>query len=242
MSGAPTLLAAGPAPARIRIGLLLFPDVTQLDLTGPAEVFAATPGVELHLLWKNTAPVRTGSGWYIVPTTPFAVAPQMDVLCVPGGSGQIALMNDEETLDFLRCQATGAQYVTSVCTGSLVLGAAGLLTGYQATSHWMSRDQLALLGAVPVAARVVKDRNRITGGGVTAGIDFALVVVAEICGEEVARAVQLGMEYNPDPPFTDGSPDHAAPELVERVRLKAASRQERRLIATQEAAKRLPLK
>ena len=190
----------------VRVGLLLFPNVTQLDLTGPAEVFAATPGVELHLLWKATDPVRTGAGFAITPTTTFRAAPQMDVICVPGGSGQIALMDDDETLYFLRAQARGARYVTSVCTGSLVLAAAGLLDGFKATSHWMSRDQLALFGAEPVASRVVRDRDRITGGGVTAGIDFALVVVAALFGEETARAVQLALEYDPAPAFRQRQP------------------------------------
>ena len=143
---------------------------------------------KLHLVWKNPRAGRDQQGLEIVPTTSFADCPPLDVICVPGGAGQIALMEDEETLDFLRRQAAGARYVTSVCTGSLVLGAAGLLRGYRAACHWMSRDQLALLGATPVAERVVKDRNRITGGGVTAGIDFALSLVAELCGAELARA------------------------------------------------------
>jgi cyclohexyl-isocyanide hydratase len=220
----------------LQIGLLLFPDVTQLDLTGPAEVFGLVPDTALHLVWKTTEPVATAKGWKIVPTTSFAECPQLDVICVPGGSGQIALMEDSETLDFLRRQAAGARYVSSVCTGSLVLGAAGLLKGYRAACHWMSRDQLQLLGAIPVAERVVKDRNRITGGGVTSGIDFALAVVAELKGAEAAKAVQLGIEYDPQPPFDAGSPERAGPALVARVTEAARQRQTKRLEATQRAA------
>jgi len=226
-------------PEPLRFGLLLFPDVTQLDMTGPAEVFAGVPGSELHLIWKTRDPVATGKGWKIVPTTTFADCPKLDVICVPGGTGQIALMNDHETLDFLREQAKTARYVTSVCTGSLVLAAAGLLDGYRATTHWMSHDLLAAFGAIPVAERVVKDRNRITGGGVTAGIDFGLSVVAELCGEAVARTVQLNLEYDPQPPFDSGSPRTADPSVVERARLAATERTNRRLDATRQALARL---
>ena len=223
----------------IQIGLLLFPRLTQLDLTGPAEVFAQIPDAAVHLVWKDREPVTTGSGWQIVPTTSFADCPPLDVLCVPGGAGQTDLMQDEETLDFLRRQAAGARYVTSVCTGSLLLGAAGLLTGYRAGCHWMSLDQLALLGAIPVAERVVRDRNRITAGGVTSGIDFALVVAAELCGEAVAKAIQLTIEYDPAPPFDAGSPKCAGPAMVARVTALARERQSRRLAATKVAATRL---
>ena len=188
----------------LQIGLLLFPDVTQLDLTGPWEVFARTPGVECHLIWKDLQPVRSDRGLSILPTTSFADCPPLDVICVPGGPGQIALMSDDVTLNFLRQQADQAKWVTSVCTGSLVLGAAGLLKGYCATSHWSSIDQLSLLGAEPVSQRVVRDRNRISGAGVTSGIDFALTLVAEISGDAVAKSVQLQMEYDPEPPFTSG--------------------------------------
>ena len=223
----------------LQIGLLLFPDVTQLDLTGPWEVFVRTPGVECHLIWKDRQPVRSDRGLSILPTTTFDDSPLLDVICVPGGPGQIALMLDEETLNFLRRQAEQAQWVTSVCTGSLVLGAAGLLKGYRATSHWSSIDQLALLGAEPVNQRVVRDRNRISGAGVTSGIDFALTLVAEIAGDAVARAVQLQMEYDPEPPFTCGSPQTAPPEEVEQARAKMAEFIATRRAATEHAARRL---
>ncbi|KGD70165.1 thiamine biosynthesis protein ThiJ (plasmid) [Pantoea agglomerans] len=223
----------------LQIGLLLFPDVTQLDLTGPWEVFARTPGVECHLIWKDLQPVRSDRGLSILPTTTFADCPPLDVICVPGGPGQIALMSDDITLNFLRQQADQAKWVTSVCTGSLVLGAAGLLKGYRATSHWSSIDQLALLGAEPVSQRVVRDRNRISGAGVTSGIDFALTLVAEIAGDAVAKAVQLQMEYDPEPPFTSGSPHTASPQEVEQARAKMAEFLATRRAATERAALRL---
>jgi len=223
----------------LQIGLLLFPDVTQLDLTGPWEVFARTPGVECHLIWKDLQPVRSDRGLSILPTTTFADCPPLDVICVPGGPGQIALMSDDITLNFLRQQADQAKWVTSVCTGSLVLGAAGLLKGYRATSHWSSIDQLALLGAEPVSQRVVRDRNRISGAGVTSGIDFALTLVAEIAGDAVAKSVQLQMEYDPEPPFTSGSPHTASPQEVEQARAKMAEFLATRRAATKRAALRL---
>lgn len=223
----------------LQIGLLLFPDVTQLDLTGPWEVFARTPGVECHLIWKDLQPVRSDRGLSILPTTSFADCPPLDVICVPGGPGQIALMSDDVTLNFLRQQADQAKWVTSVCTGSLVLGAAGLLKGYRATSHWSSIDQLALLGAEPVSQRVVRDRNRISGAGVTSGIDFALTLVAEIAGDAVAKSVQLQMEYDPEPPFTSGSPHTASPQEVEQARAKMAEFLATRRAATERAALRL---
>lgn len=223
----------------LQIGLLLFPDVTQLDLTGPWEVFARTPDVECHLIWKDRQAVRSDRGLSILPTTSFADCPPLDVICVPGGPGQIALMSDDVTLNFLRQQADQAKWVTSVCTGSLVLGAAGLLKGYRATSHWSSIDQLALLGAEPVSQRVVRDRNRISGAGVTSGIDFALTLVAEIAGDAVAKSVQLQMEYDPEPPFTSGSPHTAPPQEVEQARAKMAEFLATRRAATKRAALRL---
>ena len=162
----------------MQIGLLLFPKLTQLDLAGPYEVFARVPGATVHVVWKTLDPVACDRGLQLVPTTTFAACPPLDVICVPGGPGQVDVMDDAETLAFLRRHAQDAQWITSVCTGSLLLGAAGLLDGYRAACHWASRDQLALLGALPVDARVVIDRNASSGGGVTAGIDFALALVA----------------------------------------------------------------
>lgn len=223
----------------IQIGILLYPDVTQLDATGPAQVLSRLPESRLHMIWKTREPVPTDSGFSIVPTTSFADCPQLDVICVPGGVGQAALMNDPETLDFLRRQAAGARYVTSVCTGSLVLGAAGLLKGYRSACHWMWRDMLKDFGATPVAERVVRDRNRISGGGVTAGIDFGLTLAAELAGEEIARTIQLMLEYDPQPPFDAGSPEKANPETVNRLRDRLAPLLDSRRKANAEAAARL---
>ncbi len=202
----------------IRIGMLLFPNLTQLDLTGPYEVLARVPGVEQHLVWKDLAPVRAGTGLAILPTTTLAAAPQFDVLFVPGGRGCVPLMRDAEVLSFLRQQARDARYVTAVCTGSLLLGAAGLLEGYEATTHWAFHELLAQCGARPVHKRVVVDRNRLTGGGVTAGIDFGLRLAAELANEQTARAIELGLEYNPEAPFQCGSPELADAPLLQLVR------------------------
>src|SRR5262252_898479 len=223
----------------LQIGILLYPNVTQLDATGPAQVLSRVPGAKMHMIWKTRDPVPTDAGFSIVPTTTFADCPQLDVICVPGGGGQVELMVDPETLDFLRKQAAGARYVTSVCTGSLVLGAAGLLKGYKSACHWAWRDMLNAFGAIPVAERVVRDRNRISGGGVTAGIDFGLTVAAELAGEEVAKSIQLVLEYDPQPPFDSGSPEKAGPERVQRLRERLAPMLEGRRKANAEAAARL---
>ena len=164
--------------APLQIGILLFPKVTQLDFTGPLQVFSSVPGAKVHLIWKRIEPVTSDSVMMLTPTTTFADCPQLDVICVPGGAGTDDLLNDQEVLNFARKQAEGAKYVTSVCTGSLVLGAAGLLKGYRAATHWSAMDNLSAFGATPTKVRVCADRNRITGGGVTAGIDFALTVVS----------------------------------------------------------------
>ena len=221
------------------IGLLLFPNVTQLDMTGPYEVFTKFPDSKTHLVWKDREPVTAGGGMQIVPTTTFAECPPLDLICVPGGSGVNALLNDGRVLDFVKRQAKNARYITSVCTGALVLGAAGLLQGKRATTHWMSREMLPAFGATPVAERVVIDGNVITGGGVTAGIDFALVVAAQAFGEDVARSIQLNIEYDPHPPFDAGAPERAGPALVAKLRAASATRQAERQIAVDQSAARL---
>jgi cyclohexyl-isocyanide hydratase len=193
----------------------------------------------VHLVWKTRAAVTAGGGMQIMPTTTFAECPQLDLICVPGGAGMNALLNDAETLDFIRRQASGARYVTSVCTGALVLGAAGLLKGKRAATHWMSREMLAAFGATPVAERVVVDGNVITGGGVTAGIDFALKVAAEAFSPDLAKAIQLGIEYDPHPPFDAGSPERADAALVAEARTAAAKRQAERQAAVARAAANL---
>jgi cyclohexyl-isocyanide hydratase len=223
----------------VRVGFLLFPDITQLDLTGPYEVLSMMPGARMHLVWKDKAPLRSGSGLILQPTDTFAECPQLDVLCIPGGSGMNALLTDDETLDFVRRQAKQASYVTSVCTGALVLGAAGLLKGKRAATHWMSMEFLDAFGAIPVHERVVIDGNVITGGGVTAGIDFGLRVVAEMAGAAVAERIQLAIEYDPQPPFDSGNPRTASPALVQQVINGAVARQSERRAQVERAAAQL---
>lgn len=225
--------------APLQIGLVIFPRVTQLDLTGPVQVFSSVPGAKVHLIWKRIEPVASDSVLTLTPTVTFADCPQLDVICVPGGAGTDDMVNDEEMLDFLRRQANRAKYVTSVCTGSLVLGAAGLLQGYRATTHWTAMDLLAPFGATPTKTRVCVDRNRITGGGVTAGIDFALTLVSIMVDRKTAEMIQLRLEYNPAPPFNAGSPDTAPPEILALMKEKIAPFRERRHEANARAAARL---
>lgn len=209
-----------PAPDTPVMALLVHPKMVMQDLIGPLTVFNLMRGSQIHLVWKDKQPVSTELGIAVTPTTSFADCPKdVDVLFVPGGlDGTIALMDDPEVLAFLADRGSRAKYVTADCTGSLLLGAAGLLRGYKATSHWMVRDELRFLGATPVNDRVVIDRNRITGGGVTAGIDFGLTICALMRGEAAAQNIQLVIEYAPAPPFNAGTPETAPPEIVTRLR------------------------
>jgi cyclohexyl-isocyanide hydratase len=225
--------------APLQIGLVVFPKVTQLDLTGPLQVFSSLPGAKVHLIWKRIEPVPSDSVLALTPTASFADCPQLDVICVPGGVGTDDMVNDEEMLDFLRQQAAGARYITSVCTGSLVLGAAGLLRGFRAATHWTAMDFLSAFGAIPTRTRVCIDRNRITGGGVTAGIDFALTLVSHLVDRQTAEAIQLRLEYNPAPPFNAGSPDTAPPDVLASMKAKIAPAQARRSEMIGRAAARL---
>jgi cyclohexyl-isocyanide hydratase len=208
---------------QLDVGILVFPRVQQLDVTGPYEVFASVPGATVHLLAKEAGTVTASSRMILGPTIAMADCPRLDVFCVPGGDGVNALLQDAEVLAFVRAQAARCRYITSVCTGALLLGAAGLLDGRRATTHWAAHDLLAAFGAIPVHERVVRDGNLITGGGVTAGIDFALTVVSEVAGRAAAEAVQLGLEYAPAPPFQAGSPDTAPPEVLAAARQRAAA-------------------
>jgi cyclohexyl-isocyanide hydratase len=193
------------------VGFVIFPDLTQLDFTGPQQVLARLPESAMHIVAKSSAPVPSDSGLGLVPTHTFADCPRLDLLCVPGGvAGVVRAMGDHETIDFVRRQAGVAKYVTSVCTGAFILGVAGLLKGRRATTHWAFTELLPLVGATYEKGRVVKDGNLITAGGVTSGIDFGFRVVAEIAGESVAQAIQLGLEYDPQPPFASGHPDRAS--------------------------------
>jgi cyclohexyl-isocyanide hydratase len=222
----------------LEIGLLFFPGMTQLDVTGPFEVLARLPGARIHLLWKRIEPITSDVGLTLMPTMAFKDCPQLDVLCVGGGPGQMALMDDAEVMSFVAEAGADARYVTSVCAGSLILAGAGLLEGYRSACHWLSRDQLAVLGAIPVAARIVKDRNRISGGGVTAGIDFAFQLAAELCGDDVARRLQLFLEYDPQPPF-DINERNAPVELLAELRASAAPMLEQRLRSSERVIARL---
>jgi cyclohexyl-isocyanide hydratase len=215
-------IGIGDLPMTLHIGFLVFPRVQQLDLTGPYEIFSLLPSATVHLAWKDREPVTSTTGIAFTPTATFADCPALDVLCVPGGIGVNPLMQDAETLAFVRRQAEQARFVTSVCTGSLVLGAAGLLGGKRATAHWLARDALAGFGAIPTAGRVVRDGNLITAGGVTAGIDFGLTVVAELAGREAAKTIQLHLEYAPEPPFDAGTPETAPAPVVTAVRERLA--------------------
>lgn len=220
----------------VQIGILLFPRVQQLDLTGPYEVFVSLPDTLVHLVWKDLLPITSATGLILHPTMTFADCPQLDVVCVPGGAGINPLLHDTDTLKFLRNQAAGARYVTSVCTGALVLGAAGLLHGKRATTHWAAHDLLSRYGAIPTQGRVVRDGNILSGGGVTAGIDFALTLAAELAGEATAQGVQLLLEYAPEPPFDSGRPDTAPPEVLAAVRSKGAAMRAERERLTETSA------
>jgi cyclohexyl-isocyanide hydratase len=192
------------------VGFVIFPELTQLDFTGPQQVLARLPQSAMHIIAKSASSVPSDSGLSLVPTHTFENCPRLDLICVPGGStGVVQAMGDRETIEFICRQSTSAKYVTSVCTGAFILGAAGLLKGRRATTHWAFTELLPLVGATHEKARVVKDGNVITAGGVTSGIDFGLSMVAEIAGETTAQAIQLGLEYNPNPPFDAGHPDRA---------------------------------
>ncbi|PIG92490.1 DJ-1/PfpI family protein [Gloeocapsopsis sp. IPPAS B-1203] len=201
---------------QLQIGFLIYPDVIQLDVMGAYQVLAFPSNTQLHLIWKNLTPIVSNEGLTLTPTVTFADCPPLDVICVPGGGiGQVAVTKDAEILSFLQQQSTSVQYLTSVCTGSMILAAAGLLQGYKATCHWAFRDQLAMLGVEVIPQRVVIDRNRVTGAGVTSGIDFGLTLLKLLCGEEVAKMAQLMMEYTPKPPFNAGTPATAGKEIVQ---------------------------
>ena len=224
-------------PAPLQVGIVVFPKVTQLDFTGPLQVFSSLPNATVHLIWKRIEPIASDTVLTVLPTMSFVDCPQLDVICVPGGAGTDDMVNDEEVLDFVRAQSASAKYVTSVCTGSLVLGAAGLLKGYKAATHWSAMEYLGPYGALPTKTRVCVDRNRITGGGVTAGIDFALTLVSHLVDRPTAEMIQLRLEYNPAPPFTSGSPDTAPPDVLARLQQRIAANRERRSAANARATR-----
>jgi cyclohexyl-isocyanide hydratase len=201
----------------LAIGFVIFPNLTQLDFTGPLQVLHRLPGAKTHIIAKTRDPVLSDCGLSLVPTATFEDCPPLDLICVPGGFGVSGAIADTPTIDFVRHQGARAKYVTSVCTGAFVLGVAGLLRGRRATTHWAYTHLLPLVGAVYEKARVVRDGNVFTGGGVTAGIDFALAVAAEVAGAEAAQRIQLSIEYDPAPPFGAGSPDAAPASVRDRL-------------------------
>ncbi len=230
---APKAAPGGEAAKPFQIGMVIFEQMTNLDFVGPQDSLARVRAAKIHVIAKTLDPITTDSNHRILADTTFAQAPELDMLFIPGGPGTTQIMQDPEVLAFLRDRAPRAQWVTSVCTGALVLGAAGLLKGYRAATHWAFMDILPTLGAIPVNERVVIDRNRVTGGGVTAGIDFGLTLIGKIWGDDLAKLIQLGQEYNPAPPYDAGSPDRV-PEVAARFRKMTAGMHEARL----EAAKR----
>ena len=200
------------------VGFVIFPNLTQLDFTGPQQVLARLPDSAMHIVALTREPVPSDSGLSLMPTHTFADCPPLDLICVPGGyRGVIDAMANQDLIEFVQRQARTAKYVTSVCTGAFILGAAGLLKGRRATTHWGYAELLPLVGATHEKRRVVRDGNLITAGGVTSGIDFGLEVVADIAGEAVARSIQLSLEYDPNPPFASGHPDRAAAQTLAEV-------------------------
>jgi len=222
------------------IGILVFPMVQQLDLTGPFEVFSTWPEARVDLVWKTTEPLVSSTGLWLRPTIAFEDAPRFDIICVPGGRGVDPLLLDDEVLDFLRAQALAAKFVTSVCTGSLVLGAAGLLRGRRAACHWLSLPLLAAFGARPSSRRIERDGKFITAGGVTSGIDFGLQLAALVAGRAEARRIQLMIQYDPRPPFRSGTPRQAGRAVTNAIVRRQKAFQAQRAALVARAAARLP--
>jgi cyclohexyl-isocyanide hydratase len=218
-----------PNDIHLKVGSLIYPSMDQCDFTGPFEALSRIPNSTFYTIWKDKDPVPDMRGMRIVPDTTITEAPQLDILLVPGGHGQEALMKDKAILSFLRRQAAGARYVYSVCTGSLLCGAAGLLHGKRATCHWTAMDVLPLFGAIPSDDRVVVDGKMISAGGVTSGIDGSLIVVSMVRGETVAQELQLYMAYDPKPPFNSGSPKTAPADVLRTVTARAQDITEKRL-------------
>lgn len=218
-----------PLETHLTIGGLIYPNMDQCDFTGPFEALARVPNSRFLTIWKDKNPVRDFAGMSLLADTTIAEAPQLDVLLVPGGYGQEALMHDETVLSFIQRQAAGARFVFSVCTGALLCGAAGLLQGKRATTHWTAIEVLPYFGATPTDERVVVDGKLITAGGVTSGIDGSLVIVSLLRGESVAQELQLYMAYDPQPPFQAGSPASAPASILKAVTQRAKAITEQRL-------------
>lgn len=204
----------------MNIVFVLFDNVTQLDFAGPVQFLSRMPGAKISVASNDGKPVTTDCGFSILPTTSFADCPQADIICVPGGHGVREAIADAAIVDFVRNQAISTKWITSVCTGAFILGVAGLLQGKRATCHWGYTHLLPLVGATHEAARVVRDGNLVTAGGVTSGIDFALELIAMISGEDIARSIQLALEYDPAPPFSGGTPDTAPAPILSNLRAR----------------------
>ena len=232
----PTMI---PPETHLTIGSLLFEGIDQIDLTGPFEVLSRIPNATYRLYGKTAAPIRDVKGLRLTPDATLAEAPQLDVLHVPGGQGQEALMEDEAVLGWIRRQAAGARSVFSVCTGALLCGAAGLLRGRRATTHWASFHLLPCFGAIPVNERVVIDGSWVFAAGVTSGIDGALRLAAQLRGDAVAQAIQLHMVYAPEPPFDSGTPETAPPTILAQARATVQELTERRGRTARRVATRL---
>lgn len=230
-----------PSNAQLRIGSLIFPRVDQIDFTGPFEVFSRFPNSTYHVIAKEKQPLRDNHGLILTPEKVFSEVSELDLLHVPGGPGQEALMEDEETLSFVREQAAKAKVVFSVCTGALILGATGWLQGKKVTTHWAAFDLLNYFGARPVDERVVIDGSLVSTAGVTAGIDGALQVTALLFGEQKAQEIQLNIQYAPDPPFNSGSVRTAPPEVVKVVRAAYKPLTDARLITARRISAKLGL-
>ena len=222
----------------MHFGIIAFQNLTQLDLTAPLEVFSRFPNTKISIIAETLDPIVSEKGFRFLPDTTFETSESVDVIFVPGGPGISDAMENEGLMAFLKKQAQHAQYITSICTGALILASAGLLDGYKATTHWLSLDVLSLFPKVKVLKRrVIVDRNRLTGGGVTAGIDFALILAEKIYGTEVAQNIQLMIEYNPKPPFKAGSPKTAPLEIVEKIKSERKAIQEKRRLQIEELLK-----
>lgn len=203
--------------SKLKVGMLLFPDLTIQDFVGPYDVFVKEKSFEVMVVGKTIDPIQAEGGLTLIPSISFEACPQLDILFVPGGRGINPMLTDVVFLDFLRQQAKGSRFITSVCTGSLLLAAAGLLKGHKATTHWRSLDLLERFGVEVTEDRYVIDGKFITGGGVTAGIDFGLALVAHIVGEDAAKLIQLMLEYNPAPPFNSGLPKTTEKQILQRA-------------------------
>lgn len=225
--------------SHLRIGAIIFPNIDQSDFTGPFEVLSRLPDSTFHILWKEKTPVRDVRGLILTPEMTFAEAPQLDVLIIPGGHGQEALMEDEAVLSFIRQQAENARYIFSVCTGALLCGAAGLLKGARATTHWTAFHLLKYFGAVPVDERVVIHGRLVTAAGVTSGLDGALRVASLLRGERIAQIIQLGIQYAPEPPFQSGNPGTAPVDVLKAARAVSQKITDARLVTAHRVAVRL---